>query len=66
MNIDGDNDLNNLLGTNTFDGITIEMDIIATGTDLAFSYVFASEEYPEFVGSSFNDGFCFFCQWPRH
>jgi len=64
MGIDGDDDLSNLIGSASFDGVTIEMDVIATESNLEFSYVFASEEYPEFVGSAFNDAFAFFISGP--
>lgn len=64
MGIDGDADLNTLLGANTFDAVTIEMDILPSESVLDFSYVFASEEYPEYVGSAFNDVFAFFVSGP--
>ena len=61
----GDLDLDNLLGgLPTYDAAVLEMDIVATGTELSFSYVFASEEYPEFVNFEFNDIFAFFISGP--
>lgn len=64
MNLPGDPDLDNIIGVPTYDAVTIEMDIIATDSLLEFSYVFGSEEYPEFVGSAFNDVFAFFISGP--
>ncbi len=65
MGEDGDTDLENLLsGFQTFDASVLEMDIVSTGTMLDFSYVFASEEYPEFVNTGFNDIFAFFISGP--
>ena len=50
-----------MLTTNTIDNKTIiEFDFIPNGNNLQFKFVFASEEYPEFVNSSFNDVFGFF------
>ena len=65
LNTPGDTDLDNLLmGFQTNDAAVLEMDIISTGDQLDFSYVFASEEYPEFVFSGFNDIFAFFISGP--
>ncbi len=48
----------------TNDASIIEMDVVTTGDTLAFSYVFASEEYQEFVNTSFNDLFAFLVTGP--
>lgn len=61
----GDADLMALVnGMPTFDAAVLEFDFVATNTTLLFDYVFASEEYNEFVGSSFNDVFAFFISGP--
>jgi len=57
----GDADLNTLIpGYSTYDATTLEFDFNSTGGDVYFNYVFASEEYNEYVGSPFNDVFGFF------
>jgi len=57
----GDSLLNTLIpGYITYDASVLEFDLIPAGSILEFQYVFGSEEYPEFVGSSFNDVFGFF------
>ncbi|MFY7707228.1 MAG: choice-of-anchor L domain-containing protein [Flavobacteriales bacterium] len=43
---------------------SLEFDFIATGDSMAFQYVFASIEYPEWVGTNFNDHFGFFISGP--
>ena len=59
--ISGDSDLNGLIpGPSTNDATILEFDIESKGGDLFFNYVFASEEYNEYVDSSFNDVFGFF------
>lgn len=42
----------------------LEFDFVATGSELNFDYVFASEEYPEFSNSDYNDVFGFFLSGP--
>lgn len=43
----------------TYDAIVLEFDFVTVSPDFAIRYVFASEEYQEFVGSPFNDVFTF-------
>ncbi|MBL58013.1 MAG: hypothetical protein CMP61_12575 [Flavobacteriales bacterium] len=56
-----DDDLAKTINTNRiFDATSIELEIIPQGNTIEFSYVFGSEEYDEFVGSPYNDGFAFY------
>lgn len=43
----------------TFNACVLEFDFTPQGDTIQFDYVFGSEEYPEYVGSSFNDIFAF-------
>lgn len=45
-------------------GVVLEFDFIPSGDTISFQYFFASEEYPEFSPSSFNDAFGFFLSGP--
>lgn len=57
----GDSDLNTLIpGYNTLDAAVLEFDFIPETNVISFMYVFASEEYNEYVGGSYNDVFGFF------
>lgn len=62
----GDSDLDLLIpGYTTYDASTIEFDFTSVSdTVIASKILFASEEYPEFVGSSFNDVFGFYISGP--
>lgn len=43
---------------------TIDFDFVSLSDMVSFNYTFASEEYPEYVCSSFNDAFAFFVTGP--
>ncbi len=49
----------------TFDGCVLEFDIKPVCNTINIHYVFASEEYPEFVCSDYNDVFGFFISGPN-
>jgi hypothetical protein len=44
----------------THDAIILEFDAVTTSSTFSIRYIFASEEYKEYVGSAFNDVFAFF------
>ena len=58
--------LTNLLGPNssTHNAAILEFDFVPYSDTVRFKYVFGSEEYPEYVGSQFNDVFAFFIAGP--
>jgi hypothetical protein len=60
LNLLGDADLTALAGFVTYDANLLEFDF-QTGTgDLFFNFVFASEEYIDYVNTQYNDVFGFF------
>ena len=60
-----DVDLDAIVSPNgTNDACVIEFDFIPIGDSVKFNYVFGSEEYLEWVNSSFNDVFGFFLSGP--
>lgn len=61
----GDADLTSLVtGAVTHDAVILEFDFVPQDDTLRFNYIFASEEYPEWVNSGFNDVFGFFISGP--
>ncbi len=66
MNQPGYGPLDALLGgsAETQDAAVLRFNFFCEGNKVQFKYVFASEEYPEYVGSQYNDAFAFFIQGP--
>ncbi len=52
--------LNALAGANTYDAAWLDVNFVPTGDTLTLSFVFASEEYPEFSNTIYNDLFFVF------
>ena len=59
MGTAGNAQLTSIAGFPTYDAAVLQFDFIPTSNTISFSYRFASEEYPEWVSSSFNDVFAF-------
>lgn len=56
----GDADLNAAAGLlGSLDAAALEFDFVSFNDTVTFNYIFASEEYPEYVCSQFNDAFAF-------
>lgn len=66
--VPGDSDLDNLNPASgpTFDAAILEFDLVSQVDTLCFIYRFGSEEYPEYVCSSFNDIFGFMVEGPGY
>ena len=73
MGLPGNSILSSLVGKNTADASLLEFDFIPYSDTIKFRYVFASEEYTEFVdnpktpldeGQGYNDVFGFFIEGP--
>lgn len=61
----GSPQLSNLIGgTATHNASILQFDFVPYSDTVRFKYVFGSEEYPEYVGSTFNDVFAFFISGP--
>jgi PKD repeat protein len=62
----GDADLDALAGFTTYDAAVLEFDFVPTANQVVFQYAFASEEYPEWVNTDFNDVFAFYVNGTNH
>lgn len=51
-------------GVSTYDAAVISFDAVPNGDTLRINYIFASEEYPEYVGSQFCDVFAIYISGP--
>jgi gliding motility-associated-like protein len=64
-NVGGYSALSNLIGgIPTYNAAILEFDFVPYSDSVRFNYIFGSEEYPEYVGSQFNDVFAFFISGP--
>lgn len=59
-----DSDINTLTRNNSRDAQVLEFDFVPAGNKLEFRYVFASEEYPGYACSGYNDVFAFILSGP--
>jgi len=57
---EGDSDLDDLTGISTQDAVYLQADLTPEGESIQFSFVFASEDYNEYVCSPFFDALGFF------
>jgi len=64
FNVTGDSQLNQLTSQPIGDAVGIEFDFSPTISEIEFKFVFASEEYCEFVDDIYNDVFGFFISGP--
>lgn len=60
----GDADAQALAGVVTYNATAFEFDFIPQGNTISFNYIFASEEYPEWACSQYNDVFGFIISGP--
>lgn len=61
----GDATLNSLGAGTTYNATVLQFDFVPTGDTIKFRYIFASEEYNEYVNSGWNDVFAFFLTGPN-
>ncbi len=60
----GDADATSLANNGTNNATIFEFDFVPYGNEISFNYIFASEEYPGFSCSSYNDVFGFIISGP--
>ncbi|GAA4046503.1 hypothetical protein GCM10022409_35690 [Hymenobacter glaciei] len=60
-----DKDLARECHCRVYDQVILEFDFVPSHNSASFRYCFASEEYNEYVGSTFNDAFVFMLTGPK-
>ena len=60
----GDSDATSMANNSTNNATVFEFDFVPYGNEISFNYIFASEEYPTFSCSSYNDVFGFIISGP--
>jgi gliding motility-associated-like protein len=60
----GDPQLTAIIGARTFNAATLEFDFIPITDSISFNFIFASEEYTEYVDKRYNDVFAFLISGP--
>ncbi len=60
----GNRRLDSIASGETHDAAVLEFDFVTSAEVLTFNFIFASEEYKEYVGSRYNDVFGFFVSGP--
>lgn len=60
----GDSDIESIIGMTSNDAAVIEFDFFSPADTVSFNYIFASEEYREYV-CDFNDAFAFLLTGPN-
>jgi len=55
-----------LAGFPSYDAAVLEFDFVPTANQVVFQYAFASDEYPEWVNTDFNDVFAFYVNGTNH
>lgn len=53
--VNNNSQFNAIAGSNTYDAVWLDVDFIPSGDMMTMKFVFASEEYPEYISSQFND-----------
>ena len=61
----GDADATYLATTGTNNATVFEFDFVPQGNEISFNYIFASEEYPTYACSNYNDVFAFIISGPN-
>lgn len=59
-----DTDVNLIATASTYDLCVLQFDCVPQGDTLLFNFAFGSSEYPNFVGSPYNDAFAIFMSGP--